>query len=291
MINNENMIQLHDGRMLGYFEFGAPDGKPVFYFHGSGVGSAIYAKTISSQAEKNNIRLISPDRPGIGNSDPKNCRTISDWTEDLMQLADALKLSTFSILSQSAGSAYAFACMQMLPDRVSKASIVSGLYPMHDKSLRQGLPSSSRIMTGMLVNSPDWIIRKMLAGTKTQLDKDPDTILVKMEKKAQPVEKEILADPSFSSIYLDSIKHAYKQGTNAVAADFRLCFADWGLKLSEIKNMVHIWHGEKDASSPVLLSKRNEQLLPNCSAVYYPDDTHMSVLHRHIDEIFSTLAI
>ncbi len=27
-------IKLKDGRMLGYAEYGNPEGKPVFYFHG-----------------------------------------------------------------------------------------------------------------------------------------------------------------------------------------------------------------------------------------------------------------
>ena len=27
-------IKLKDGRMLGYAEYGAPEGKPVFHFHG-----------------------------------------------------------------------------------------------------------------------------------------------------------------------------------------------------------------------------------------------------------------
>jgi pimeloyl-ACP methyl ester carboxylesterase len=288
MSDSENTIKLHDGRILGYFEFGAPSGKPVFYFHGGGVGSGIYAKSISLEAEKHNIRLISPDRPGIGISDPKSGRSISDWSEDVVQLADALELPSFSILSQSAGSAYAFACMRMYPDRVIKASVVSGLYPMHDKSLRKGLPPASRFLAGMLVKSPDWVIKKMFAGTKAQVDKDLKAICIKLKKRALPVEKEILADPSFMQIYLESIKHAYKQGIDAVAADFRLCFADWGFGLSEIKNMVHIWHGERDTSSPVLLAKRNEQLLTDCSSVYFPDDTHMSVLHRHIDEILTS---
>ncbi len=31
---NDKQIKLKDGRMLGYSEYGAPDGKPVFYFHG-----------------------------------------------------------------------------------------------------------------------------------------------------------------------------------------------------------------------------------------------------------------
>ncbi len=288
MLDSENMIKLHDGRTLGYFEFGSPNGKPVFYFHGGGVDSGIYAKSISKEAEKHNIRLISPDRPGIGISDPKSNRTILDWPDDVIQLADVLELPSFSILSQSAGSAYAFACMYKYPDRVLKASIVSGLYPMYDKAHRKGLPPASRLMAGILVKSPDWFIKNMFAGTKAQVDKNPEAISVKLKKRALPAEKEILADPSFMEVYLESIRHASKQGIDAVAADFRLCFSNWGLELSEIENKICIWHGEKDTSSPVLLAKRNEQLLPDCSAVYFPDDTHMSVLHRHIDEIFSS---
>ena len=29
-----NQIKLKDGRMVGYREYGAPEGKPVFCFHG-----------------------------------------------------------------------------------------------------------------------------------------------------------------------------------------------------------------------------------------------------------------
>ena len=30
----DQRISLHDGRMLGYAEYGAPEGTPVLYFHG-----------------------------------------------------------------------------------------------------------------------------------------------------------------------------------------------------------------------------------------------------------------
>jgi len=30
----ENLIQLNDGRALGYAEYGDPHGQPVFFFHG-----------------------------------------------------------------------------------------------------------------------------------------------------------------------------------------------------------------------------------------------------------------
>lgn len=32
--SNDETIQLHDGRMLGYTEYGSPQGKTIFYFHG-----------------------------------------------------------------------------------------------------------------------------------------------------------------------------------------------------------------------------------------------------------------
>ena len=31
----DNVLRLRDGRLLGYAEYGDPDGKPLFYFHGS----------------------------------------------------------------------------------------------------------------------------------------------------------------------------------------------------------------------------------------------------------------
>ena len=32
--NTSKTIKLKDGRTLGYAEYGAPEGKPVLYFHG-----------------------------------------------------------------------------------------------------------------------------------------------------------------------------------------------------------------------------------------------------------------
>lgn len=32
--NTSQQIKLQDGRVLGYAEYGSPEGLPVFYFHG-----------------------------------------------------------------------------------------------------------------------------------------------------------------------------------------------------------------------------------------------------------------
>ena len=58
-------IKLKDGRMLGYAEYGNPDGNPVFYFHGF-PGSRLdwpFSDTDDS-ASQLNTRIIAVDRPG-----------------------------------------------------------------------------------------------------------------------------------------------------------------------------------------------------------------------------------
>jgi pimeloyl-ACP methyl ester carboxylesterase len=69
--SNDKTIQLHDGRILGYSEYGSPEGKTLFYFHGH-PGSRFEARFLAQQASLAHIRLIGFDRPGMGLSSFKN---------------------------------------------------------------------------------------------------------------------------------------------------------------------------------------------------------------------------
>ena len=53
--------------------------------------------------------MISPDRPGIGLSDPKPGRTVLDWAADVSELAEHLGLQRFSVMGWSMGGPYAAA--------------------------------------------------------------------------------------------------------------------------------------------------------------------------------------
>ena len=98
-------ITLNDGRQLAYAEFGDPDGKPVIYNHGYN-GSRLEGYMIESAIDTTGIRLIVPDRPGIGNSTYQNGRTLLDWPDDVITLANALDIETFAMLGVSGGGPY-----------------------------------------------------------------------------------------------------------------------------------------------------------------------------------------
>ena len=100
-MKTENLLTLPDGRKLAYAEFGKPDGYPVLYCHGipsSRLEPLLFGDGVLSQF---GLRLIAPDRPGMGGSDFQTDRSFSDWPEDVGFLVETLGLDRFSVLGVS----------------------------------------------------------------------------------------------------------------------------------------------------------------------------------------------
>src|SRR5205823_3210464 len=53
----------NEGRTVGYYEFGDPDGVPVFALHGTPASGAGFVWA-DDAAREIGVRLIAPDRPG-----------------------------------------------------------------------------------------------------------------------------------------------------------------------------------------------------------------------------------
>src|SRR4051794_22239416 len=84
-------IRLHDGRTVSYAEYGDPHGKPLLMMHGF-PDSRITRNPDDALTASLGVRLIIPDRPGIGLSDFKPARSVVERMADFAELADALGL-------------------------------------------------------------------------------------------------------------------------------------------------------------------------------------------------------
>ena len=123
-----NLLTLPDKRQLAYAEYGDPNGYPVFYFHGGGTSRLEPLLLGDEVFIRLGLRLVAPDRPGIGQSDFQPNRGFSDWTKDVTFLADTLGLDKFSVLGVSSGGGYTAACAAKIPHRLHSAVIVSGAW-------------------------------------------------------------------------------------------------------------------------------------------------------------------
>ncbi len=65
VVKTDQTLQLPDGRMLGFAEYGSPDGNVLVYCHGY-PGSRLEAAALSAHAAEAHIRVLALIAPATG---------------------------------------------------------------------------------------------------------------------------------------------------------------------------------------------------------------------------------
>ena len=109
----------YTGRTIAFSEVGDPNGFAVVCCVGMGLTRYLTA-FYDELARTLKLRLITPDRPGIGESEPclDGTGTPMNWPDDVGIICDHLGITKFSLLAHSAGAIYALATALCLPQRV-----------------------------------------------------------------------------------------------------------------------------------------------------------------------------
>ena len=107
------------GRIISFSEVGDPAGSAVFCCVGMGLTRYITA-FYDELALTLKLRLITPDRPGVGASDAHigGLDTPLGWPDDVRAICQHLNLTKFSILAHSAGAIYALATALRIPQHI-----------------------------------------------------------------------------------------------------------------------------------------------------------------------------
>ena len=284
-------IILGDGRTLGYAELGNSNGKPTFYFNGF-PGSRLEARAGEEGIEKSDVRLISIDRPGIGLSDPKPKRELLDWPDDVIELADALNIQKFAVIGISGGGPYSLACAYKIPkDRLITAGICGGIGP--PEAGMEGMKKGNRVLFTISKKMP-WILRFFFwLGYKRKvknIDDAYEMLLANLDNFPEADQK-IFKDPKLGKLFAEETFEAFLQGSKWVAYESKLYVRPWGFKLEEINPeiKVFIFQGEIDNQVPISHAQYMEKRIPNCEAIYFPNETHFGSALNHIEEMINKL--
>ena len=284
-------FRLPDGRRLGYDERGALDGKPVFYFHGSPSSRLEAALYLSDELlESLNVRLVAVDRPGMGLSDFQPHRRLLDWPQDVLALADHLKIECFAILAYSLGGPYGLACAFAHPGRLTNVGIVSGAALFTFPELVKNINEGTRKFLTMPIEKP-WLSRLFLwtaLGVMPRIA--PNRFIAQANALLPAPDRRIVADdPVFQKGFLHMVRGAMKQGTRGAFHESLLTVTDWGFRLQDINVPVLLWHGEADQNVPVEMARFAARVIPQCEARFYSEEGHLSLFKKHTDEILQTL--
>lgn len=286
-LKSDNVLRLRDGRLLGYGEFGDPQGAPAFYFHGF-PGSRLEGRLAEEAARQAQVRLVAPDRPGMGLSDFKKHRTILDWAADVVELADALGIDRFAVAGVSGGGPYAAACAFQIPQRLIAAGIISGVGPF-DASVALGQMNRMNRLLFALGRKAPWsmlVLEWLMAQGARHF---ADQMMSLMDGAMPESDRALLARPDIRKIMIEDAAEAFRQGATGPAWEAVLHSRPWGFDLGEIRAPVYLWQGDLDTNVPISMGRYQADSIAGCRATFYPGEGHLCSLN-HLPEIFADLA-
>lgn len=282
---SDNQIKLHDGRRLGYAEFGDPRGKPVLFFHGY-PGSRWDGAETGHAAERVGVRVIAPDRPGMGLSDYQPKRCLLDWPTDVLELANTLGLEHFAVIGYSGGGPYALACAFQLDSRLSAVGVIAGIGPLTESGAVDGMVKNN-IRLFQLARRTPWLLRLIF-----RLNRRMDSLkLMRAVVPQMPAaDQDIMRQPGVLEGMAKDYSEAFRQGARGVVHEGALYASEWGFKLGEVMHPVWLWQGEQDINVPAAMGRFQARHLPNCQATFDPADGHISIIVNHAAEILMALS-
>ncbi len=252
-------FQLSDGRNLAYAEYGQPEGIPVFFFHGT-PGAHIMPEGDIAMAVRHNLRIIATARPGFGLSDFKPGRILLDWPDDVVELADFLKIPQFGVIGHSGGGPHAAACAYKIPERLTRASLVSSLAPCD--------------AFGECPEPPPLAEREAYYADYAQSVKaDGDAWFTNVLPRVGEMDRSRARE--LKSFYIESSQESLRNGWRGYLHEMEiLYFHPWQFSPAEIRAKVHIFHGEADPGVPVSHGRYLAEQIPHAEATYFPGIGH-----------------
>ena len=281
-------IALKRGGGIAISEYGAPEGMPIFFAHGW-PSSRTMAQLTDEAARKLNLRIISPDRPGIRDSTLIPERKLLDWPPLLAELADRLGIVQFRMLGISGGAPYTLAAAWALPERVEAVAVVSAAPPLSEMEDRSGLLLLYRWLLFFYPRHRELLRWSFHAARPFLSRKVPIRFRPLLLKLLQPCDANVLRDIAAFEACFESQRQAWRASADGLMIDAEIYARPWGFSLEEISIPVRLWHGKRDRSFHWRLAESLGKRLRHCQTRLVEEEGHYSLPIRHMEEILADL--
>lgn len=228
-------IALADRRRLAFAEYGPLDGIPVLFVPGAASGRL--ANFGVGELGRRGIRLVSVDRPGLGDSTADPDKTLRSVGADLADLARELTGGAVPIVANSQGAPFALAAASL--GAATRVDLVSPVDEVSYPPVRALLDARVGAFVDAVVADPS-PVPDVLAGFTAEA-------FVEMVLGDVPrPDAAVYDDPAFRTTFRRIVDDAFRGGSAGYARDTALAMRPWGLPLGELDVPVTIWFGEHD---------------------------------------------
>ena len=258
-------MTLRDGRTLAYMDRGPRTGTPFLYFHGFQGSRLERVPGLDGILTRLGIRLISPDRPGMGLSTPARGRTVAGWASDMRQLTEHLLGSgqPFSIVGFSAGATYALACGQLTGLRA--VALVSGLGLPHMISGWRRFSSEAWhiLLSAKLANFRSETFLRIEKKHRDKVFGNWESYIQEVRSGLSKDDQRVLSQPEVGELFRRNRQESYTQGAGCLLQETQAIYSDPHIDLTHLAACtVLIVHGTEDSVVPVEVARDLHRRIP-----------------------------
>jgi pimeloyl-ACP methyl ester carboxylesterase len=284
---------LRTGRKLEVKEYGDPAGHPALFFHGL-IGSHYQASYIAEQALRHELRIIAPNRPGVGRSEFVERKSALEAVPDIEDLTAALQIDQFSVIGISGGTPYALACLHRLGPRVRTATVISGMGPTRLPGALQGMDRPRRLALEIGSRYPN-LAKQESRRWGERFRAHPTGFLNRLVSTWPAADQELFGRKEIFDLFLRDLRQVFIDGNGpeTFAQELSL-YRNYGFSPAELpqERCVTLWHGLDDVIVPPAMAWQMAQTLPRCEAHFVPgghfvaitiSDQIIARLKHHLD--------
>ena len=290
MPGDQVTLKLADGRRLEWWASRGDSSKGVLLHLGTPSAAVPYAPMIQSALSRG-CRFVTYSRPGYAASTRREGRSVSDCTEDVVELARALGLEQLHVVGWSGGGPHALACAARLPELVASAATLAGVAPWGADGLDwlAGMADENHEEFGAALAGGEELTR-FLEPLAPELGRTTaETVSAMLGGLVTDVDRRALTG-EFAEWTALALRRAVSNGIWGWYDDDVAFTRDWGFDLGDIAIPVTVWQGRQDAMVPYAHGAWLAAHLPNARAMLFEGEGHLSLVARFDDVVEDLLA-
>jgi pimeloyl-ACP methyl ester carboxylesterase len=277
------LVTLNDGRKLEIQVAGKPQSSAIVFHHGTPGATNTWTSWME-EVERLGGYTFSYSRPGYGQSERHQGRTVLDNASDISEVLDLLGITNIVSIGWSGGGPHALAD-STLPQSRGVISIAGvGEFGAPDLDFLEGMGEENHVEFGAALEGPEAIENWMKIYS-------PDIAVVTADQIIE----------AFGGLIGDADKKALNEGAaEETAASYRkslevsyngwmdddLAFVrTWGFDITKITVPVELWQGNDDFMVPHAHGYWLEKHIPTAKLNFVPGEGHISLGSRKRAEI------
>ncbi|WP_415878209.1 alpha/beta fold hydrolase [Methylomonas sp. TEB] len=258
---------------IAFSQFGAADGQPVIYFHGT-PGSPDECEIFDLHGKQHRLTIICYDRSTRAPSLQGDAyyQYIAD------EIANKVDDKPVDFIGFSIGAFIALQVCRVMNGKVRSLHLVSAAAPLEAGDFIHAAAGKAVFRLAQNRQAAFLWLARMKGWLANWF---PGLLLRMLFASAAGEDRALLADQAFRTMMMKMLKTCFKRDALGYVRDVIAYVQPWKTTLAEISVDTQIWHGAEDNWSPLAMADYLASALPGCSKITVLDGlSHYSCLYR-----------